>query len=118
MSNGIGYDRETTLNRMKALLDEKIQISKTMDEKGYLKKPLIRNAPEQMVLQAKLDELQQAINETRDYYTVHLLESLETSSKELNAETKKLSGLTRWLISLTSVLAILTLVLVIRTLMG
>ena len=95
---GLGFDRETTVNRLHSLYEEKIKIWKIMNAKGYLKdnkpKPMTANLPEQVVLQAELDDLQREIDETREYYTLHLLESLESSSKELNAESKKLNKLT------------------------
>jgi len=115
---GLGFDRETTVNRLHSLYEEKIKIWKIMNEKGYLKdnkpKPMVRNMPEQMVLQAELDNLQREIDETREYYTLHLLESLDSSSKELNAESKKLNRLTGVLVAFTVLLSFLTLVLLIR----
>jgi hypothetical protein len=114
----IGFDKETTLNRLQSLYEQRIKIWKIMDAKGYLKdnkpKPMTANLPEQVVLQAELDDLQRAINETREYYTLHLLESLESSSKELNIESKKLNKLTGVLLAFTVLLSFLTLALLIR----
>jgi uncharacterized membrane-anchored protein YhcB (DUF1043 family) len=69
----------------------------------FIVRHMTANLPEQMVLQAELDGLQPAIDETREYYTVHLLESLDCTTKQLNVESRKLSNLTRWLIGLTAV---------------
>ena len=79
-----------------------------MESKGYLGYPAIRDLSNQVVLQNKLDDLNRKIVEVREYYNLHLLESLDS-------ESKKLSSLTRVLIYLTAVLAGLTLLLVVRT---
>jgi len=122
MSDGLGFSLEATRRTLTKLFEQKERILKTIDDAGYAKRQLKGMRPraeimEHATLVAQLEEVEHDIAETRDYYSLHLLESLDSASKELNRETKKLSGLTCWLTGLTSVLAILTLVLVIRTLL-
>jgi len=76
------------------------------------------------LLAAQLEQVQEHIAQARDYYTLHLLESIDTESKRLSeltesliAESKKLTTLTKVLVVLTVVLAILALPSLIQLMM-
>ncbi len=107
----IGYDYVMT----KALMDlgkkRQFELLKEMAE--------LRNQPskqgEYANLLAEFKDTIEQIASVRDWYTVHLLESISSYSKRLHRLTITLVGLTVALVVLTGILAYLTRVLILKT---
>jgi hypothetical protein len=112
----LGLSFKDTRDRLLKLLAEKAAVLKIMYPEGQMEE--IKGLSGKDILHKKLADLERQIMEVFDSYILHLFESVELDTKELNMESKKLTKLTCWLIVLTSILTVSTVILVIRTFMG
>ncbi len=118
MSDSIGLSREVARDSLEKLVNAKNNALKLMKDKGYLDNPFTSDQSSKEALEYRVNDLRRQIAEVREYYSLHLLESLDSESKKLTSESKTLTSLNRWLIGLTVALTASTVLLVIRTLIG
>jgi len=117
VSRGLGLSLETTEKTLTKLFEEKARIIREMQERQRTRSHEGMRPREEIMedanLAARLEQVEHNIVEMREYYTLHLLESLRHESKNLSKLTESLICESRRLRKLTIVLIFLTALLAV-----